>query len=336
MAFSRVTGAAVLAVAAAGVLAGCGSSGGSAATSTGSGGSSSAPTNITVAVSWSLNGLPAQLAQDKGIFSKHRLKVTFVKVTGDSQVVPLVMSGQVQFGQLGTAATIQSLSKSKNLPIQITSPNTASDKPVNGKAFGDIVVSSKSSITSPKQLEGKNVAVSGLKTDAWVAARAAIDDAGGDSSKVNFVQIPGPQMVSSLQQGQVDAAVLGEPGVTPALDKGAIKVLAPVDSGPEGTAASVYVSAKSWAQKNANVVREFRAAIEEAAGMANSDRATAVAVASANDNIPASILQAASFPLYSTGLSAENLQWPIEHAVKYGLVSQSDAPDAAALVAGLA
>lgn len=336
MAFSRVSGAAVLAVAAAGVLAACSSSGGSGATGTSSGGTSSGSTGIKVAVSWSLNGLPAQLAHDEGIFTNHRLKVTFVKVSSDSQVVPMVMSGQVQFGQLGTGSTIQSLSKGKNLPIEITSPNTESDKPVNGKAFGDIVVSSKSTIASPKQLEGKNVAVSGLKTDAWVAARAAIDDAGGDSSKVNFVQIPGPQMVSALQQGQVDAAVLGEPGVTPALDKGSIKVLSPVDSGPEGTAASMYVSTKSWAQKNANVAQEFRAAIEEAANIANKNRASAVKVASTNDNIPASVLQTASFPLYSTGLTAESLQWPIEHAIKYGLVDQTDAPDAAALVAGLA
>lgn len=331
MAISRAVSAAVALATAVGALTACGSSSSSGDAHADAGGT----TSVKVAVSWSLNGLPVQLAIADGIFAKHGLKVTPVKVQSDAQVVPLLVSNQAQFGQLGTGSTIQSLSKGKSVPIEVTAPNTGSDKPVNGHAFGDIVVPAKSSITSLADLAGKNVAVSGIKTDAWVAARAAIDAAGMDSSKVKFVQIAGPQMVTALSQGQVQAAVLGEPGVTPALKAGAIRILSPVDAGPVGTAASLYLSPSGWANAHSGVVKAFRDSIEEAAKLANTNKAEAVKVAAGYTGVPAAILKDASFPLYSTQLTAQQMQWPIDEAVKYGLVDKSHAPDGATLVAGL-
>ena len=67
-----------------------------------------------------------------------------------------------------------------------------------------------------KDLDGKVVAGSGLGTISGFSPRAWIDQNGGDSTKVKFVELAFPAMQAALDAGRVDAIMIAEPFLTAA------------------------------------------------------------------------------------------------------------------------
>jgi len=58
----------------------------------------------------------------------------------------------------------------------------------------------------------------------WIRAAAWVDETGGESGRVTFVEIPFPQMVDALVSNQVDAAMVNEPFLTVGLQNHGDKV----------------------------------------------------------------------------------------------------------------
>jgi putative hydroxymethylpyrimidine transport system substrate-binding protein len=73
------------------------------------------------------------------------------------------------------------------------------------RPLGSLLALEKSGITSPKDLEGKTVGVTGVPSDL-AAVNSMVSNAGGDPSKVKTVTI-GFNAVQNLIAGKVDAAV---------------------------------------------------------------------------------------------------------------------------------
>ena len=73
------------------------------------------------------------------------------------------------------------------------------------RPLGSLLALEKSGITSPKNLEGKTVGVTGVPSDL-AAVNSMVSNAGGDPSKVKTVTI-GFNAVQNLIAGKVDAAV---------------------------------------------------------------------------------------------------------------------------------
>jgi NitT/TauT family transport system substrate-binding protein/putative hydroxymethylpyrimidine transport system substrate-binding protein len=73
------------------------------------------------------------------------------------------------------------------------------------RPLGSLLALEKSGITSPKDLEGKTVGVTGVPSDL-AAVNSMVTDAGGDPTKVKTVTI-GFNAVQNLIGGKVDAAV---------------------------------------------------------------------------------------------------------------------------------
>jgi putative hydroxymethylpyrimidine transport system substrate-binding protein len=73
------------------------------------------------------------------------------------------------------------------------------------RPLGSLLALEKSGITSPKDLEGKTVGVTGVPSDL-AAVNSMVSNAGGDPTKVKTVTI-GFNAVQNLIAGKVDAAV---------------------------------------------------------------------------------------------------------------------------------
>ena len=325
---TRRIAAAVGALSLTAVLAACG---GTAETEAGANPSAIEDPTISIAVPNSLNGLSAHVAAEQGQFEDAGLSAEFVAVTAASEVVPAMLSGQVDFGMVDVTTT--TIAVSKNVPIVAVAPNSVAAEPVDGRGYGNLLVTEDSDLTDLSQLEGRTVGMSGLQSQAWVDIRTVIDEAGADSSKVEFVEIPGPRALGALLQDQVDVAAIAEPRAGMAVRDEPVRILAPTENPLTGTPSYLFVVSKDYLANNPGTVAAFEQAILAANSATNEDRAMAEQVAAGYTEVPAEVLATSVFPTFGEeSLSDDQLQDPIRRAIDYGLVSEDGAPEAADLL----
>ncbi|CAM5452299.1 ABC transporter substrate-binding protein [Streptomyces hirsutus] len=100
-------------------------------------------------------------------------------------------------------------------------------------------VQKDSPIHALADLTGKTVGVPQIEKSApWVDLRGSVDEAGGDSSSIKFIESPDP--LAALKSGQVDATTTPEPVGTVERAKGDLRPLGQVNSGGGGIASSGY------------------------------------------------------------------------------------------------
>ncbi|MEU5549716.1 ABC transporter substrate-binding protein [Micromonospora sp. NPDC047793] len=204
---------------------------------------------------------PIYLAQDNGIFARHGLRVEVDTQTSDLTSVPSVLAGKVDFAT-GDLTTLI-VARTQGLDVKAVVPASAS----TGKAgadYGALVVAGDSGITSPKQLEGKTVAVNILTNIAAAAAREAVRTAGGDSDSVKLVEIPFPQVPAAISEGRVDGAWVVEPFLSAAKAQGAVPVGWGFTDLAEDLTVSAWYTSGTYIGQRPEVVSAFRDAIREA------------------------------------------------------------------------
>jgi NitT/TauT family transport system substrate-binding protein len=318
MAKFRVIGMVLLSVA---VLAACSSSKSSSASSASSANTSGAPatvTNIKVGTSPALSNISLYYAASPGgIFSKHNLNMTPQVVQSGAQAIPLLLNGQLQFTAADPLSTMVAIQKHVPLVI-VASGNTAGINAAHDNT-GLIV---KPSITSVADLAGKTIAVNGLNGLAEVSTKAAIDAKGGDSSKVNFVELPIPQMQSAVQAGTVAGAVTTEPFLTAATRAGLTDLLPVLSISTPGVPQIVYIASKSYVASNPDVVKAFTDSITEANMAVTNNPSLIKTVAAKSTTIPLATLNKVILPVFDPPTVKIAILSKLQNlAVKYGGLS---------------
>jgi len=105
------------------------------------------------------------------------------------------------------------------------------------------------------------VATNNLHNIGDLTIRASVRKAGGDPSKVKFLEISFPDVPAALAKNRIDGAFVVEPFLTVAKSAGS-RVLAwnLIDTAPNLMVAA-YFTTREYAEKNRDVVKRFTAAI---------------------------------------------------------------------------
>src|SRR6185437_7554997 len=77
-----------------------------------------------------------------------------------------------------------------------------------------LLVAKSSPLRTAKDFAGKTVAVNGLKNITQLSVQLWLDENGGDSNAVKFLELPFSEMGAALDGGRVDAALFAEPDAT--------------------------------------------------------------------------------------------------------------------------
>jgi len=279
---------------------------------------------ITVSIPPTLSGLPVRLAEEKGYFREAGLDVKIVTLGAGSAAVPQLLGGQINFAAVDSVVTLTA--RSKNIPLLMTAPNTVGVANTE-RGYGNLIASAASPVKTLKDLIGRTVAVNQINGTAWANTRAMLDNAGIDSSKVQFLEVPPPQMVASLQQGRADAAVLSEPSASMATGQG-MRQLANVEAGTvAGDHTFTFVSSETWVKANPEAVRKFNAVILKANAELNTNRDQAITLASRYTSVPPEVLAKVFMPNFGTvPITPETLQKVVAIATKYGVLTAEKLP----------
>lgn len=291
------------------VLAACGGSDKSAA-----GPSGGTATSVKVGVLSIADVAPLYLGMKQGFFQAEGLNVEPVAAQGGAAIVPLLVSGEVQFG-FGNAISLI-IGAAKGLPVRIVAQGDQA-----GNSSG-LYVASGSPITSPKDLEGKKIAVVTLKNNATLAVSSEMEKAGADWRKAQFVELSFAQMAQAVKSGNVDAAVTIEPFTTLLAQAGLKKISSPLeDLGAKSTVAPYFTTA-DYAAKNSDTVARFRRAINKSNEYAQAHTPEVRAIVPTYTDIPPAVSQAMGLPYWSADLNSASIQLQAELAKKYGYIDK--------------
>jgi NitT/TauT family transport system substrate-binding protein len=291
-------GAVVLSVAASVSLlvAACGSS----SPAGGSGGGTEA---ITVGTSPAILNVSLYTAAQKGLFARNGLSETPKVLASGEEATPLLLNGQIQFAANDPVGVITAISK--NVPVEFVAaagyPSTDPSKDITGLMV-------KPSVKTAADLDGKTIAVNALGGNLELAAKAAIDKAGGNSSSMKFVVMSLPTMNAAVESGKVAGAVDSEPFITSGRAAGLSDLLSVASTAEPGVPTVVYMTSKAYASSHPDVVRKFIASLNAADSVLSSSPATVRSVAVTSTGTPASLLGKSNLPVFKTAaISASSL-----------------------------
>jgi len=207
--------AALVAMLAAGTLAACGSSDDRGASTHGSASSNAAPAEVKMALTGggSLSNVPLYLAQELGYFDDAGVKVSFVDVTGGSDVIQALITSTVDATTNEYDHTIEVQTKGKEIEEVALFRQTPS--------FSLMVTKEHPEIHSVKDLAGKKIGVVSLGGSTEDVVHYLLQANGLDPDAAELVSIGATSTaIAAVRSGQVDALIGVEPTLTKLLESG--------------------------------------------------------------------------------------------------------------------
>jgi NitT/TauT family transport system substrate-binding protein len=265
------------------------------------------------------SGMSPFYADQFGFFKKTGLdvEVGMQGKGGGAAILAAVVGGAADIGQANPISL--ALAYKRGAPIVAFAP-TAIYRTKACTAY--LLVAQNSPIKTASDLNGKTIAVIGVKDTTQLATQMWIDKNGGDSATVKFVEMPFTDMAPSLAGNRVDAAFCTEPTLTDALRSTRILADAFSAIGPEfflGT----FITSRAYAQANPETIRRLSDALRETALWANGHRRETAATLVRLSKIDPATIERMRRATFGERLTPQGLQPCIDLAARYGLLSAS-------------
>ncbi|WP_238598396.1 ABC transporter substrate-binding protein [Saccharothrix sp. ALI-22-I] len=243
------------------VVSGCGLLGGSTAETT----TAAAPgkvekAKITLGLLPILDVASVHVAIKKGYFQEEGLEVEPKIIQGGAAAIPGLIEGSldITFGNWVSFITAESKQAAKAVDGLKLINDGYQAKP----EMFLILAKADSSIKSPKDLEGKTIAINTFKNIAELTAKATLQANDVDPAKVTFKEFPFPDMEAAVQNGTVDAAFMVEPFISKAQRvSGQITVLDAASGPTAAIPIAGYGTTGKFVKENPNTVAAFQRAM---------------------------------------------------------------------------
>jgi NitT/TauT family transport system substrate-binding protein len=213
-------------------------------------------------------GAEVLYAKDMGFFQKHGLNVDVQFIDNGAAIASAVASGAIDIAQ-GNVVTLAT-AHDKGLPFVVVAPAAlySSSAPTSA-----LIVANNAPYKTAKDLNGKTIGITGVKNITQIATMAWMDQNGGDSSTVKFIELKFSEMGPAVVAGRIDAGVTAEPDLTDAVAGGTARILAPVYSAVAPTfIIGAWFTTTDWAKGHPDLLARYVAAINEAGAWANKNQ----------------------------------------------------------------
>ena len=255
-------------------------------------------------------------AIDEGIFEDHGIEVEVVPAQGGAQAIPALLSGDIQFA-IGQPfgpfrADVQDLG--------VVIIGDYADSLAEGKDVNAVVSLADSGITGPADLAGKRVSVNSLGAAGDVTIMKAVEDAGGDPSTIEFVEVAFPDAQAQLEAGNIDAAWVPDPFMSRIVDGGGNLVVHPYQATIPGLTVLTTFTTQELMDSDSELVSDFAAAMAEALDWATANEDAVRAAISTNMEIPEEAAAGITLPTFTSEIKVSDLEELAALAVEFGVL----------------
>lgn len=272
---------------------------------------------------------PLYLGMDRGYFEEEGLVIEPEFAQGGAAIVPAVLSDEFQIGFSNNVSLM--LARQNGVPIQVIANAVyAADEDLGQDAPNAIMVAPDSGIASLEDLAGKTVAITTLNNLGDVTVRATLENNGIDSSTVEFVEMPFPDMNAALESGDVDAAWLAEPFITMGKGMGFTNLADPMYETYPGQSIALFFAAEQWLADNAEVAEAFQRAIERSLQAAADEPDAAREIIKTYSQSPAEVIDVIALAAWGPEIDVDSLVEVGSLATQFGVLDEE--PDIDALI----
>lgn len=203
---------------------------------------------------------PLYVAMDQGYFKEQNLDVQLSNAASGAEAVAFLAQGQIDVGAVGlSAATFNTLNKGFDFRV-IASASLGPDKNSPTKLEVRSALVDGGIVHSAMDLKGRKIAVAGGTGSAGAYLATKVLQKEGVSAKdVTFVNLSNPDMIPALTNGAVDAALIGTPFATTAVDTGIARVLS--DDLTPGYSTTTYTYGAKFLKDRPDAARRFTVAL---------------------------------------------------------------------------
>jgi NitT/TauT family transport system substrate-binding protein len=214
---------------------------------------------LTVGHGLVIDFIPAYVAKKKGFFEKHGLDVTLEVLHNVGNNPAALASNSVQIGTMSPPQLILADAGGLNLKFITGGSYTAPAYHLAG-----IAVRPDLDIKSPKDLEGKKIAVVGINAFLHILLVDWLEKNDVDVHKIKFVELPFAQLGDALRSRSVDAITSVDPFLSRIVASGAGRLLNYyTDTLPEGITPAGFAVTEEFATKHADAIQNFRLALKD-------------------------------------------------------------------------
>jgi NitT/TauT family transport system substrate-binding protein len=254
-----------------------------------------------------------------GMFRAAGLDVQIQRSNNGSAVAAAVVSGNYDIGKSSLISLMNA--RIKGVPIVLIAPGVTFDLKY---PYTQLLVANDAGIANGKDLNGKTVAVASLKDLAQLSISSWVDAHGGDSSTLQFVEVPMSAAGAALQEHRIYTASVTEPFLDAAIATGKMHGLG------SGYAAisnhfmiAGWFATTDWATKHVDVVKKFSATLVKAAQYTNNHRPETAAMMAEFTGIPLDVYEKlGQRATNGTTLRAADIQPLIDRAAHYKIIPQ--------------
>jgi len=237
---------------------------------------------MNVLLDWYPNAVHSFLyaAEEQGYFKEAGLKVNLITPAGTEDGIKLVAANKADLAISYPKQVI--LARGENIPV--TSVGTIVRSPLN-----QLMARKDSGITNVKELEGKKVGFPSFEIDKETV-KAMITEAGGDPSKVEFVDV-GYDLMPAIQTKRVDAIIGGYINHEKILlEKEGIELITfnPVDYGVPNNYELAFIASDDAIKNNKDTIEAFLNAAKKGFDYTknNTDKALDLVLKVQNESFP--------------------------------------------------
>lgn len=251
-------------------------------------------------------------ALDSGIAKSLGIDLQLIPSQNGAAITAGVASGSIDVGNSNLVSVI--LAHAKGIPQIVIAPGGLySAKTPSTQLF----VPKGSSVRSGADLAGKTVAVNTLNGLPQFGTQAWIDKTGGASAGVRFVEMPSGVLLSALQNGQIDAAAVVEPFVSPARAV-ATAVAAPFDAIAPSFLITAHFTSLAWANAHRALVQRVKEMVAKSAAWANTHHAESGKILVNYAHLSDDTVRTMQRTVFAETLDVAQIQPVIELTAKYG------------------
>ncbi|MBI4321909.1 MAG: ABC transporter substrate-binding protein [Chloroflexi bacterium] len=260
---------------------------------------------------------PLYIAQMKGWFKDEGITIETTPQFG-MQGMAILESGKMDLNFADVVGAIITLQQGFKFVI-VAPASSARDAAPDSSG---LAVLKDSGIKRPKDLEGKRLAVDALRGMGWTYMRNLVEKDGGDPNKLNFMELPPPQMVDPLINKQIDAANVMEPAHSVLLKTGKVEIIAyPLVGTQPKMDISMIMAREEWVQKNPITLRNFLRAYGKAIDFINKNEAEARKAVAEYAKLDPSIADVMNLNAFRPQLQPDQIEKTMDLMVKNGIIN---------------
>jgi NitT/TauT family transport system substrate-binding protein len=261
---------------------------------------------------------PLVYAAANGTFRKLGLDVQPQATQSGSAAAAAVAGGSLQFAKSSLMSLVSA--HARGVPFVLVAPGSIN---TDADPIAQLIVAKNAPYKTAKDLDGKTLASSSLKDVKTISTMAWIDQHGGDSKSLRFVEVPNASIVAALEENRIAAATVLNPVLSDALASGKVRSLGPsYDAIAPRWLVTAWFTTREYAYRNAGVVRRFAEGLRQASLAINARPADAApALSQFLHDDPARLASMKRSPL-GIDLDPREIQPVIDVAARYGVIAK--------------